>query len=328
MLYMNVAEGCGVTGNLLRDLLRERGVQTGSYNTHTGAYERLPGGNAVLCWGNGYTGRLPALNRNCTAHNKLQQLQILALPESHNLRTVPIIDPRRAADFPAFMRKSSHAGGTDIRLALEPPHASLFLNAGWNFGTKYIPTATEFRVWVYRRQHLGTYEKHLARPQEFLASRQFGANFDNGYSFRLVTQENLPTAAIEMAKSAVQALGLDFGAVDILKGRDGNFYILEVNTAPGVEGPDRQVIQALADKIAYWVGHRCPRRSGGEEEYERPGQAATPPAPRARITAIEAEGPTVPEATTRRVAAEMESRPSFLPRRNESWQDYVTRINA
>jgi hypothetical protein len=47
-------------------------------------------------------------------------------------------------------------------------------------------------------------------------------------------------------------VSLDFGAVDILHGKDGHFYVLEVNTAPEVEGEGRQVIQSLADKIAAW----------------------------------------------------------------------------
>ncbi len=34
---------------------------------------------------------------------------------------------------------------------------------------------------------------------------------------------------------AVGALGLDFGAVDVMTDREGNHYILEVNTAPGLE---------------------------------------------------------------------------------------------
>jgi glutathione synthase/RimK-type ligase-like ATP-grasp enzyme len=39
----------------------------------------------------------------------------------------------------------------------------------------------------------------------------------------------------ELAIKAVAALGLDFGAVDVILGRDGQFYVLEVNTACGLE---------------------------------------------------------------------------------------------
>jgi D-alanine-D-alanine ligase-like ATP-grasp enzyme len=39
------------------------------------------------------------------------------------------------------------------------------------------------------------------------------------------------------AQKAVNALGLDFGAVDIIyNGHEDKYYVLEVNTAPGMEG--------------------------------------------------------------------------------------------
>lgn len=308
MLYLNMAEGCTLTGRILRDLLRERNVDT------TEALRN--DSDSVVCWGNGYTGRLPSLNRNATQFNKLQQLSVLSSPESHNLRTVPFFSATAVPTtaFPCFMRKLSHAGGTDIRLALEPEHASLYQRNGWAFATKYVPTRTEYRVWVYRRQHLGTYEKVLARPAEFLASRRFGANFDNGYSFQLVASENVPREAVDMAAQAVDALGLDFGAVDMLLGRDNNYYILEVNTAPGVEGPDRQVIQMLANKIAWWAGHNYPRRNGDESAYDRPGQAGRPAVLRTAAATIEAD------------EDEASVRPSFLPRRGETWHDWAARV--
>lgn len=310
MLFIDKAEGCGPTGTLLGQLLTERGIDQGPRALAT----------AVVCWGNGYEGNLPSLNRNATRFNKLEQLRVLATPESHNLKTVPFMAPLSgmpANSFPCFARKLSHAGGTDIRLCLEPEHASLYAQAGWNFATKYIPNSTEYRIWIYRKQHLGTYQKSLARPQEFMRSGRFGANYDNGYSFQIVAQENLPTAAIEMAKSAVDALGLDFGAVDILKGRDNHFYILEVNTAPGVESSARQAIQLLADKIAYWVGHNYLRRTGDESAYQRP--AAQGAGTRAVTRPVQPPTP---------LAEVIASRPSFLPRRGESYTDWSVRVNA
>lgn len=42
----------------------------------------------------------------------------------------------------------------------------------------------------------------------------------------------------ELAVNAIEALGLDFGAVDIIKDEDGNVMVLEVNTAPGLGNTD------------------------------------------------------------------------------------------
>lgn len=42
----------------------------------------------------------------------------------------------------------------------------------------------------------------------------------------------------ELAKSAINTLGLDFGAVDIIMNQDGDVFVLEVNTAPGISNTE------------------------------------------------------------------------------------------
>lgn len=42
----------------------------------------------------------------------------------------------------------------------------------------------------------------------------------------------------ELAINAVQALGLDFGAVDIIKDENGEVFVLEVNSAPGISNTE------------------------------------------------------------------------------------------
>ena len=49
-------------------------------------------------------------------------------------------------------------------------------------------------------------------------------------------QKFVPAEAKTQAQNAVEALGLDFGAVDIILGKNGIWYVLEVNTACGLEG--------------------------------------------------------------------------------------------
>lgn len=67
----------------------------------------------------------------------------------------------------------------------------------------------------------------------------FVRNGDNGGSVAV------PESVLEAAKAAIAALGLDFGAVDIVVSTaDKKPYVLEVNTAPGMEG---STIQEYAD---------------------------------------------------------------------------------
>jgi len=214
----------------------------------------------------GYTGSTtPALNANAGQHDKLAQFRLMReggvrVPDfTANGGLVSIQNP--LGDFSGvwFGRKLRHRGGTDIALVLQLEDFAARRASGSEFFTKFIPSTAEYRVWIYRRKHLGTYVKVLRHPSQY---RGIGRNYDNGFAFNLVDSDAVPRAAVDMAAQAVTSLGLDFGAVDMLLGKDGQYYVLEVNTAPGVEGENRQVIQALARKIARWVALGYPRRAG------------------------------------------------------------------
>jgi RimK-like ATP-grasp domain len=242
MLTFRIADGCTPTGKVLRQL-----VGTG----HAGS-------TGVVCWGRGYTGPERTLNAKAGAANKFQQLQKF---KAAGILTPPFWEqvPTAPENFPVLGRKLSHHGGTDIALIMQPGDAALFPS---DFYTRYIPRLTEFRTWIYRRRHLATYEKRLTKPGQY---KKVGANWRNGFTFQLVPSESVPDGLRVIAAKCVDCLGLDFGAVDILKGVDDKLYVLEVNTAPGVETNGRQGIQALAAKIKKWEQLGFPRRNGDAE---------------------------------------------------------------
>ena len=74
---------------------------------------------------------------------------------------------------------------------------------------------------------------------------------DNGFVF--VRQDvELPAAARDMAVQALAATSLSFGAVDLIFNEHHNqYYVLEINTAPGLEG---QTITSYADAIQRYAG--------------------------------------------------------------------------
>jgi hypothetical protein len=242
-LQFKFAAGCEKTGSLLRQLVGSaQGAKTG-----------------VVCWGVGSNSAEPTLNARASSCNKLQQLQKF---KAAGILTVPFFEqlPSAASDFPVLGRNFRHHGGTDIKLIMEPEMASIFSKS--DFYTRYVPRATEYRCWVYRRRHLATYQKRLVRPEEALKRNRVGANHRNGYAFLLMNSALVPEGLREIASKACDCLGLDFGAVDVLKGVDGAFYVLELNTAPGAESADRAGLKSLADKVKKWYGLGCPRRNG------------------------------------------------------------------
>jgi len=69
-------------------------------------------------------------------------------------------------------------------------------------------------------------------------------NHDNGFIF-VRGGVVAPPSVLAVAESALRAAGLDFGAVDVIfNARQERAYVLEINTAPGLEG---QTIEDYAD---------------------------------------------------------------------------------
>jgi glutathione synthase/RimK-type ligase-like ATP-grasp enzyme len=120
-------------------------------------------------------------------------------------------------------------GGQGIIIAEEVEqliHAPLY--------TKYFNGKREFRVHVFQNQVIDFSEKK--RSREEVDGDALVRNHGNGWVFCREGIE-LPESVAEESKKSVQALGLDFGAVDVrLKERTNEVKVLEVNTAPGLEG--------------------------------------------------------------------------------------------
>lgn len=108
-----------------------------------------------------------------------------------------------------------------------------------------LKTKAEYRVHVFGGQVI-SYAKKMrdldypnGEPNENIRSHNNGWVFCRDGLRRLERIEHL---AIE----AVSCLGLDFGGVDIVRDEDNNCFVLEVNTACGIEG---QTLQAYVEAI-------------------------------------------------------------------------------
>lgn len=232
MDYLLYSPATSVTGRLVLDTLREQGVDI------TGG-TKGPGENRVdtlIRWGS--VAKIPrnpakvinSMKAIITASDKLAALKLL---DSERISVPKTMEWGEVtpADYPVLGRKVHHVAANDIMLVLQKNDIANAQRAGCTYATKYIPTKAEYRVHVFDGRVIKTSQKILTQPE--LAIQPWIRNLDAGYTFR-ASEVPLPVQVKTKAAYAVGLLGLTFGAVDVIIGDDDNYYILEVNTAPGL----------------------------------------------------------------------------------------------
>lgn len=115
--------------------------------------------------------------------------------------------------------------------------------------TKYIKKSQEYRIHLGRwlDQSITTISiqrKARSRDVEDEAVNWQVRNHQNGFIY-VRGDANPPACAMDVARAVFAASDLDFGAVDVIYNeRNDRAYVLEINTAPGLEG---QTVEDYAD---------------------------------------------------------------------------------
>lgn len=120
---------------------------------------------------------------------------------------------------PLLGRKFYHSKGSDI----------VFIKEGQtipkcDYYIEFMPVEDEFRYHIVGYQCVNASIKYGGDKKAYCR------NLETGWKFKDV---KVDTSLYNLSLMAVKALGLDFGAVDIIISK-GKPYLLEVNTAPGL----------------------------------------------------------------------------------------------
>ncbi len=184
-------------------------------------------------------------------------------------------------------RTKSHQGGKGLWVCPTKALVSAAIADGATYFQEFIDVKTEYRLHVaFGAVHIAVKKEENIEPGSWKAIRKekidayaakkemhldtdtLNAVLDvmfkeavlpdriiksngRGWKFVNVTLNNVPAALKNAAVSAVEALGLQFGAVDCAITHNGSVYIIEVNSGPGLQGSAlNKYVELFAAKIA------------------------------------------------------------------------------
>jgi glutathione synthase/RimK-type ligase-like ATP-grasp enzyme len=101
----------------------------------------------------------------------------------------------------------------------------------------YIPKKEEYRVHVVGGKVVAVQRKTLSSKIDNKKEVNWKIrNLENGFIYQR-EGINPDKSVLDVALKAMEVTGLDFGGVDIVYGhKDNTAYVLEINTAPGLQG--------------------------------------------------------------------------------------------
>lgn len=179
-------------------------------------------------------GRSVNLNRHF-ASNKLEAFKKL---KEHNINTVEWTDDQHIAkewfdEGHTIVSRSLLTSHSGDGIVLQENSNNQTFNPNFPLHTKYVKKSYECRIHVYKGTVIDAQIKRRVQNAENIDSK-----IRNKYTGWVYCRDNFNVTpkCKEIAIAATEAVGLDFGAVDIIYNQHyDQFYILEVNTAPGLE---------------------------------------------------------------------------------------------
>jgi len=113
---------------------------------------------------------------------------------------------------------------------------------------QYIPKKAEYRVHIFDSNIIDI-QKKIRKPGEEPLDWQVRSH-DNGFIY-VREHIDVPWQVMHNALHSMQFTDLHFGAVDVIYNeRQDRAYVLEINTAPGLEG---QTVQSYARAIKEYI---------------------------------------------------------------------------
>lgn len=219
----------------LQTYIREEGVEC--LRVYADGEYRPRSSDLIIGWGSGNTPRWASsaqhwYNRSNKILNSVNKLTSFNLFARGNVPHVPYTT--RKSDVVQWYREGSQAvlrhevEGRDGEGLEIVPTIYDFWDKEAPLYTKFIPNTTEYRIHVFKNTVIDIQQK---RPRDGVREVNQNVRTTSGGWGLYRGNVHCPQVCQNAAIAAVRALGLDFGAVDVLATAH-SAYVLEVNTAP------------------------------------------------------------------------------------------------
>ncbi|AOQ23045.1 hypothetical protein MTAT_26520 [Moorella thermoacetica] len=225
----------GRTTDLTRHL-RRMGIP------YAASAEAPPGTAVHINWGSGGTFGEGVANRDTSgATDKVEMLRRLGELAPRSTFDVREAERLFGSRVVAKMASGSRGEGKEVvDLGTDEGRRRAY---AYDFFQEFIPERDEYRVTLFGDEVLTAHRKN-AVP---------GSNQEDLAPERVYERaRRLPREAVEAAKEARRRCGLDLAGVDLVRDRrDGRWYVLEVNAAPGMgEETLARLVQVVAGRLA------------------------------------------------------------------------------
>lgn len=191
--------------------------------------------------------RYRVLNKPSAVRNAKNKLSSLRLMRRNNVN-VPNHWNRNTNNHeigtPVVGRPNRHQGGNGFQMCLCNLDLDRARRKGADYFVSYVPVKDEYRYHYFCGDIIRVVKKvpdeGYEEPNSWIRSNT------RGWVFKKVRDENVDQRTCRMVKRAFDALGLDFGAADVVTSDGGITHVLEINSAPGLEGSS---LEAYSEKI-------------------------------------------------------------------------------
>ena len=137
------------------------------------------------------------------------------------------------------VRRNNHIGGSDLLQG----GGGIFIP---DYYSRKENIVEEYRLHIFRGKSI---RAGVKVPREDSETHEWIRSFDAGWRIQYDGFKSRREMR-DLASSAVTALGLDFGAVDLGRLDTGELIVLEVNRAPGIEGGS---VEAYVGGVKRWI---------------------------------------------------------------------------